>query len=538
MSVRAATIVLVSAFVLVVHAQQPPRDAPHPTTGSGSIRGRVVAADTGDALRKARIMASAEGARVDPVFSDADGRFQFVNLPAGRYVLSAAKAGFATTKYGARRTLEQPIAIDVADRAAVDGVDIRMPRGGVITGRVVDDLGDPMMLVNVTAGRLVRTGGRARVVTAGSSMTDDLGEYRISGLTAGSYIVSTPGMAMVLGAGVSSASAPVFYPGGASLTQAQPVAVHAGDEVPSIDFTLTPQRMPRLSVTVNDANAAPVSGLVFITQLARTSFGPIDTMQSFGIEGGGPTTIPQRPGDWIFIAQGTQGSAIVPLVVGSDDASLNLVLSKGGRLSGDVVFEGANAAPAGQVVLESVIADLPADFRAAAVVGDMKRDRTFEMTTLAGPREFRLRTAPPGWVLKSLTVQGRSLLDGPVEFKGGENLTGVQAVLTNRRSPLSGTVIDRDKAPVRVYSLLVFPEDRTLLRNPSRWIRWVRPDQNGRFLVDDLLPGDYLAIALDDVDEAEWLNADYLERMRLRATRVTLGTGEPQTITLEIASTP
>jgi hypothetical protein len=540
MRTRAATVVLASTFVvLVTHAQQLPRDTTPPKSpGTASIRGRVITADTGDALRKVRITASAEGARVDPVFSDTEGRFQFLNLPAGRYLLSAAKAGFAPTRYGARRTLDQPIRIDVADRALVDGIEIRMPKGGVITGRVVDDLGEPMMLVNVTAGRLVRNNGRPRLVSAGAGMTDDLGEYRISGLTAGSYIVGTAGAVMVLSVGVGTATTSVFYPGGTGVAQAQPVAVRAGDEVRAIDFTLTAQPMPKLTVTVTDVNAAPVTELVFVTQIARTSFGPIDSMQSFAIQGGRPTTIPQRPGDWIFIAQGTDGSAIVPLTVGSDDASLNLVLSKGGRLSGDVVFEGSTAVPAGQVVLESVIADLPAEFRAAAVVADMKRDRTFEMTNLAGPREFRLRTSPPGWILKSLTAQGRSLLDGPVEFKGGENLTGVQAVLTNQRSRLSGTVVDREKTPVRVYSLLVFPEDRTRLRNPARWIRWVRPDQNGRFLVDDLLPGDYLAIALDDVDEAEWLNADYLERLRLRATRVTLGTGEPQTITLELASTP
>jgi hypothetical protein len=103
---------------------------------------------------------------------------------------------------------------------------------------------------------------------------------------------------------------------------------------------------------------------------------------------------------------------------------------------------------------------------------------------------------------------------------------------------VTGTAVDRDKVSIRVYSVLVFPGDRSRLRSPSRWTRWVRPDQNGRFTIDDLPPGDYLAIALDDVDEAEWLNADYLERLRPRATPLTLRPGEPQTITLELGSVP
>ena len=83
------------------------------------------------------------------------------------------------------------------------------------------------------------------------------------------------------------------------------------------------------------------------------------------------------------------------------------------------------------------------------------------------------------------------------------------------------------------YGVLIFPEDRTLLRSPRRVARWVRPNQQGRFFVDDLLPGSYLAVALDEVDEAEVWNADYLDRFRSRATRVTLGDREKKTIALE-----
>ena len=48
----------------------------------------------------------------------------------------------------------------------------------------------------------------------------------------------------------------------------------------------------------------------------------------------------------------------------------------------------------------------------------------------------------------------------------------------------------------------------------------------------DLLPGTYFVLASDDVDDAQWANADYLEQYRARATRVTLQAGERKSIVL------
>jgi len=232
--------------------------------------------------------------------------------------------------------------------------------------------------------------------------------------------------------------------------------------------------------------------------------------------------------------------AIAAFSVGGEDLSVNLVLTKGATMTGRAIFEGLASPPDRQILaLEAIPFGIVA---AASVVTNppagITRDGTFVMTDLVGLREFRVRSIPPGWTLKSLTLDGRSLLDGPIEFKGSEQLTGVVAVLTNRHSELTGTVVDTEKKPVRDYSLVVFPEDRLRLRNPGRWTRWTRPDQNGRFSIDDLPAGKYLAIALDDVDEAEWSTVEYLDRLRPRATPVTIVDGQKQTTTLELVGTP
>jgi len=103
---------------------------------------------------------------------------------------------------------------------------------------------------------------------------------------------------------------------------------------------------------------------------------------------------------------------------------------------------------------------------------------------------------------------------------------------------LNGHVVTEETRPVADYSVLVFAEDRDLLRNARRWARWVRSSLRGDFIVDDLLPGTYLVVAVDEVDDTQWLNADYLSQFRSHATRVTLGDGDNKTLVLEMTSTP
>src|SRR5437660_3172569 len=170
---RIFSAALIGAVALVVQAQSP-RDTPSPTTGTGSISGRVVSAETGDPVRKTRVtVEAADAPRVTPVFSDAEGRFAIEGLSPARYIVTAAKPGFIRTK-SAR--------VDVTAGAQVGGMELRMPRSASISGRVVDENGEPLVMANVSAET---TDGRiTREVAA--TLTNDLGEYRLGNLTAGS----------------------------------------------------------------------------------------------------------------------------------------------------------------------------------------------------------------------------------------------------------------------------------------------------------------------------------------------------------------
>jgi hypothetical protein len=169
-------------------AQQRPtvNNAP---TGSGRISGRVVAADTGRPLRAARVSISGQQMSRSIVTEDS-GVFDFNGLPEGRYTLQAGKTGFVTLSYGQRRPLQPGTPLQLADGQRLENIEMRVPRGGAITGHVTDETGEPIPNLNVRVMRYQYQQGERRLMPAGNGQTDDRGEYRVWGLNPGDYYVS------------------------------------------------------------------------------------------------------------------------------------------------------------------------------------------------------------------------------------------------------------------------------------------------------------------------------------------------------------
>ena len=111
-------------------------------TGTGRIRGRVVSADTGVPVRRAQVRISGNDVGSKTSLTDGEGRYEFRDLPAGRFSLSAQKPGYMTVSYGQTRPFESGKAIELADAQVMDKAEISMPRGSVVSGRIVDEFGE------------------------------------------------------------------------------------------------------------------------------------------------------------------------------------------------------------------------------------------------------------------------------------------------------------------------------------------------------------------------------------------------------------
>ena len=148
---------------------------------------------------------------------------------------------------------------------------------------------------------------------------------------------------------------------------------------------------------------------------------------------------------------------------------------------------------------------------------------------------IRAANLPAGWIVKAVRVNGDDVTDTGVEFKSGQEVTGVEIVATNKSTEIAGTVTGSNGAAVKEYTVVVFSEDAQQWSLPmTRWVTGSRPDQEGRFRVRNLPPGGYYAVALDYVEQGSWGDPELLERLKAHAKRFTLREGGTETLDLKL----
>jgi carboxypeptidase family protein len=537
----------------------PPRDQGTQKTGTAKLRGRIVNAETGAPLRRAQVRAAANEIQVSRgTATDAEGRYEFADLPAGRYTLTISKGGYVTLSYGQRRPNEQGKPIEIADGQVLERVDMSLPRGSAITGRVLDEFGEPVAGVNVQAMRYRFFNGQRRLVPAGavSSATDDLGQYRVYGLPPGEYAISATlrGGGIVglgvgaaaggAGAGDSSGYAPTYYPGTQQSAEAQRVTVGVGQEVANISFAMITSRLAKISGTAVDSTGKPLVGESVSLRQEIVGPGTVMMFSSTGsqIKADGSFTLNNvTPGEYYLDVRtrGTDpeaGSAPVT-VTGDDINGVSIVTSKGATVRGQLVFEGgapANVKPDSVQVTQMSLE--PGRSMAAGPPPRTNDDWTFEMKAVApGVRTFRVQRAPASWTIKSVLLNGEDITDNGYTFKGNEEINNLQVILTSQVSEALGTVNDVKGNPSREYTAVVFPLEREKWTIPqSRYVKIARPDQEGRFRIRGLPPGEYFAAALDYLEPGEEGDPELLDRLKVGAQRFSIGVGETKPLVLRL----
>ena len=150
------------------------------------ITGIISGGDTGRPLRRVRVTLtnSVTNASLGTAVTDAEGRFSFTRLPAGSLTLRAVRTGYLDIVFGQKKlgSGRPGTPIQLTEGQKIENLALQMPRGGVISGMVVDDVGDPAFGVPVRAFRYVmRNGVRELTATSNAGTTNDRGQYRIPG---------------------------------------------------------------------------------------------------------------------------------------------------------------------------------------------------------------------------------------------------------------------------------------------------------------------------------------------------------------------
>jgi hypothetical protein len=573
------------AFGQAGRGQLPPRDATaanpggDQAAGTAVIRGRVVSADNGTPIRRAQVRAQAGELRANRLVStDAQGRFEFKDLPAGRWNLTASKAGFMTLRYGQKRSFEAGSPIEIAEAQVMERADFALPRGAAITGRIFDEYGDAVANARVQVLRYQTVQGQRRLTPAGGGdQTDDTGSYRIYGLAPGDYYISATlraanGPFFDDNNNDTTSYAATYYPGSGSVTEAQRVTVAVGQEQPNVNFALQPVRTVKITGTaLNSMGTALSNGMITLMPadgVGGPGGGPV--LFTFGGSNGrvradGTFTIANvAPGSYTLMAVAGPGGggrgggfalriggpggggfdeiemATMPLTVGNEDLTgLTVVASHGASLSGNVVAAEGSVAKLNtnqiQIVAQSNGQFLPGPLGNRPT--RVESDGTFVLTGLTGQKFIRVNGLPQEWTLKAVMLNGVDVTDSALDFRGNTENSGLQIMVTDKVSDVNGKVTTARGEVTRDYTVVVFPDDPVKWTFPSRYVKTARADQQGQFRIRALPPEDrYLAVAVDYLEDGEGTDPQFLEQIKSRATRFTLADGEAKSLDLKVVN--
>ena len=586
--------------------QRPPSAAPAgEIEGAARITGQVVAADTGAPVK--RLAVSVFGGTPRPaagapgpaaivaagsppsgmvrreVTTDETGRFECGGLPAGRYSVSVRDAGMFVAP---------PPATVFLAAGGSDSLTIRLDRGGSITGRVLDDEGDPVVKALVVAGQRRSVGGSWRLMQTGAAAratTDDLGQFRLYGLPAGEFYVSaayrvrTPAPGPDQPGGASGHGfAPTFYPSATGFERAQKVIVRLGQETAGIDVSLVRAKLGSVSGRITDAAGNAVAERqvsVMLVPPRDTLAGPAGSGARWQADGTFViSNVP--PGRYLvgaIVRQGdrltspTAEAAYEPVTVDGDDAVVHLQTNAGATVSGRVVIEGAK--PAGgwavagmtgraraSVSARMVNAEFSAPYNGGGPV-NVGEDLTFQLTGLRGA--LVPLAIVPGTALKSVTRGASDITAAGLTLKGTESIDDITITVTTDTGAIDGRVTTAAGDPAGAW-IVVIPDDASKRFPGSPFVRVARsrpsavPDrdpsgaaapgavsgrsavsmQAGGFWLPSLLPGRYAVAAVQagdaQLESMPPIDPESLSRLLRTATMMSVAAGETATVQLTV----
>jgi hypothetical protein len=580
---RAAALATVwYAAILAAPQQQPARDAPAapaPISGTASVVGIVVFDDAPPrpARRAAVTVTNAENNRAVRTYTDDEGRFMLSRLPAGRYLLTALKAGHVTFTYGSPRLGLPASAIVLAEGQTFSAGTLKMLRGAVITGMVRGALGRPMPGVSVLATPFQVVAGERRAmgsIQTSFATTDDRGIYRMFGLAPGSYLVSVQSRfgnstdmaqpteaeyraaAAPTGSGPMPASgpnvifAPTIFPGVADESVAVPVVLSAGEERTGVDMQLQLIATAKVSGTILGVGGQPMISAIrmfarggtilgeSLGALGAVSQGTLDG--AFSISGVAPGAYQLLALAAPLLANG-QPPPVASLwamtdiqVTGKDVIGLTLALQPMLKVSGTVVYEGAVVKPPENLRASiRVLSSTPLLFPGGQ--GPVAPDGTFTIEGIV-PGSYRLvMTGSGSGTAKSALLGGKDALDVPIEIRAGADVSGLVVTVANKLGEIAGKLVDGKGDPAPRFYVQVFPTDESMWLPGARRVKNTRASTDGSFSIIGLPAGEYYVCALTEYDPSTASDPSFLAPLVASSVKVTLADGEKKVQILKLA---
>jgi len=531
---------LVLIFAVCALAQAPAKP------GAGSIAGKILDA-TGAPVKRAVVTVEGEGenSRRSKTITGDDGAFVIRELPKGRYWIAAEKTGYLRSSYRGRSVAGYGDPVTLGDDTAKSGVDITMSRQGVISGRVLDEAGEPAERVMVQAIPVRKSG--AGNGFSGGTTTNDLGEFRLTKLAPGNYLLlaSRPadrGELLVdrVPGKPATAEAPTYFPGALEVTSASPVKVNPGEERTGAEIRLQRSTVVRLSGRVTGEVPNGRGARVRIRSANESGPGRGGFMGGGGDGGIGPDGSfafgNVRPGEYVLTVMSMDrgGPKLLgkqTVMVGQQDvAGISVSAAAAPKVDGRIRADSEPPFAFGPLEVSLQGSGGGRDFGPPQ---NAKADGAgvFSFPAVSRERQTLNVKMPAGVIVKAVYAAGQPLPGLDIDFSV---VTGpLEIVLSNKPASISGTIegMNPDSPRVTVWAVPEV-EPLTVEAWSTKKVR-VPPDSPG-FTLDSLRPGSYRVLAYEDAEATAFTDASVWEQLKSQVVSVKVGEGETGKVKLKV----
>jgi hypothetical protein len=532
-----------AALVFSQSNQEPPQDP-----DKARLEGRVFNSVTGEPLRKTRLtllmnvaQQQSQGRQQQPqqpvstytVTADAEGKYTFANVDPGDYQLTATRDGFADLHLGNRSARKaEPILLGAKDTKT--DFNLKLIPYGAIAGVVVDEDGDPIRNLPISAMKWQYTSSGRELREVRKATSNDHGEYRIFDLPAGKYYVKiNPDRLGLRPQDNGSSVAPVFYPGVLEATRATPQELAPGQDLHGVNFGLRRARFATIrGQVIAPPGAYTSAGLLIATDGGTNSTGG-------GTDGSdGKFTFAGVPPGPIYVtggytAGGQRYDTMVEIDVGSEDIKgLELRPVAPMDLTGSIRIIGQTPVKPSQISLRlrGPSAGHQENGTDTAVIRD---DGSLLFHQLpAGKyrvelgRTQNLYIKSVQWGTQDITDSGLDLLNGipprtELTITLGADAGQIEGIATNEKS---------EPAVDATVTLVPTGTHRSRPFHKSAVV-----DSAGHFTIRGIAPGEYKLYAWDNVDtNAVIYDPDFLRPYEALGQAIDVAASDKKVIELKV----
>jgi hypothetical protein len=480
--------------------------------------------------------------------TDANGRFVFEGLLAGRYLLLASHDGYVNSTRdnpGLRGNL-----LTVTSGQHVNDVVLRLLPDGAIAGHITNEAGKPLRGVSVQAMKSSYTQGRRELHQVAQAVTNEAGEYRIPVLPPGKYYIrAKPPHSLTVKPGSDKAYVPLYYPAATDLARSVALVLRAGEELAGIAMNLVPVHTVRIRGRVINARTSLPSKEAEVTLLSdqgETIFSP-----SQNVSAGAQATFEFQgvpPGSYVLVAQQASSPQEPKTMWGRTaievgDTSIEhaeVVVSPGVDVSGHIRVEGKTAVDNSKDISTVVgivvgLLELQEPTSLASLTPDIdnaevKPDGTFIFREIPeGSYRIDFHPIPAGFYFKSSGAA--DVIETGISVVRGHSPPALELVLSTGAGRIDGSV-EGDGQAFPGASVVLVPDGKQ--RGQPNYYRQGVTDQLGRFAMRNVAPGDYTLFAWEQVERGAYMDPEFLGQYEDRGKAIHVEEGGHVSVQLDV----